>query len=75
MKKLFCNLSAEMARNKINIKMLADKTGISYESLKNKMAGTTEFKRNEMVLIKLVFSNCTLDYLFATEGDEKSGKR
>ena len=61
------NLKAEMARNNMTIKNLAEKTGISYESLKNKMSGQTEFKRSEMILIKKEFPDCSLDYLFSTE--------
>ena len=67
---MFCNLSAEMARKRLSIKSLSDKTGINYESLKNKMSGATEFKRNEMLAIKNEFPDCTLDYLFATDTDE-----
>lgn len=33
---MFSNLNAEMARNKLTIKALAEKTGINYESLKTK---------------------------------------
>ena len=64
---MFNNLNAEMARNNMTIKNLAEKTGISYESLKNKMSGQTEFKRSEMILIKKEFPDCSLDYLFSTE--------
>lgn len=66
---MFCNLNAEMARKKLSIKALAERTGINYESLKNKMCGATEFKRSEMIAIKNEFSDCTLDYLFATAAD------
>ncbi len=65
---MFSNLNAEMARRKITIKSLAKKTGITYESLKNKMSGNTEFKRSEMISIKKEFPECSLDYLFSTEG-------
>lgn len=65
--KLFNNLNAEMARKKLTIKSLAEKTGMNYESLKNKMSGITEFKRNEMISIKKEFPECSLDYLFSTE--------
>lgn len=65
---MFKNLYAEMAREKINLKSLAKMTGINYESLKNKMSGATEFKRSEMISIKKIFPNCTLDYLFSMEG-------
>ena len=64
---MFRNLNAEMARVGMTIKMLSEKTGIKYDSLKSKMSGSTEFKRSEMVLIKREFPNCSLDYLFATE--------
>lgn len=64
---MFYNLNAEMARSRMTIKALAEKTGITYESMKNKMSGATEFKRSEMLAIKSVFPNCDLDYLFATE--------
>lgn len=50
----------------MTIKSLSEETGISYESLKNKMAGTTEFKRSEMLAVKSVFPDCSLDYLFYT---------
>lgn len=70
---MFNNLNAEMARRKMTIKALAEKTGINYESLKNKLSGTTEFKRSEMILIKREFPEHSLDYLFAIEeqGEEK----
>lgn len=67
---MFNNLNAEMARKKVSIKALAEATGINYESLKNKMSGTTEFKRSEMIQIKKEFPNCSLDYLFATENEK-----
>lgn len=56
-----------MARKKMTIKELSKKTNMTYESLKNKMAGNTEFKRSEMLAIKAQFPNCTMDYLFSTE--------
>ena len=70
---MFFNLNAEMARENMTIKTLSERTGINYDSLKNKMSGLTEFKRSEMLLIKKEFPNCSLDYLFATkqkEGDQ-----
>ena len=66
---MFNNLNAEMARKKLTIKALAEKTGMNYESLKNKLSGVTEFKRSEMLSIKSEFPECSLDYLFATEDD------
>lgn len=67
---LFINLNAEMARKRLTIKALAERTGINYESLKNKMSGSTEFKRSEMISIKKEFPECSLDYLFKTEEPE-----
>ena len=66
---MFPNLSAEMARSRMNLKMLSSETEIGYESLKNKMSGATEFKRDEMIRIKKVFPECTMDYLFASDED------
>lgn len=72
---MFSNLNAEMARIKMTIKALADLTGINYESLKNKMNGTTEFKRSEMYLIKKkAFPNFSIDYLFAEYGAKEGEK-
>ena len=62
---MFNNLNAELARKGWNIKDLAVRTGIKYESLKNKMSGNTEFKRNEMLLIKREFPDHSLEYLFS----------
>lgn len=64
MENIFLNLNAEMARKNMTIKTLSENTGIGYESLKNKLSGSTEFKRSEMMAIKGVFSGCSLDYLF-----------
>ena len=64
---MFNNLNAEMARRKMSMKALAEATGISYESMKNKMSCVTEFKRSEMIQVKKEFPDCSLDYLFATE--------
>ena len=58
--------SSTFCAKSIDIDPLSEKTGINYESLKNKMSGATEFKRNEMVSIKQEFPTCTLDYLFST---------
>lgn len=66
---MFPNLSAEMARIRLNLKQLSAETGIGYESLKNKVSGATEFKRDEMIRIKKVFPECTMDYLFASDDD------
>lgn len=33
----------------------------------NIQAGNTEFKRSEMMSIKAIFPDCSMDYLFSTE--------
>ena len=67
---MFPNLNAEMGRKNFSIKSLSGKTGIKYDSLKNKIRGDTEFKRSEMLLIKkCAFPETTLDYLFSTEDE------
>ena len=65
---MFPNLSAEIARNKMSIKTLATQTGIGYETLKLKIRGVTEFRLVEMQKIKEVFPDCTMDYLFESDG-------
>lgn len=65
---MFPNLNAEMARNGLTLKALSKKTGIKYDSLKNKASGVTEFKRNEMYLIKKkAFPSLAIDYLFKVD--------
>ena len=71
---MFPNLNAEMGRKKMTIKALAEKTGINYESLKNKMSGITEFKRSEMIFVKQEFPLCSLDYLFETDESKNMHK-
>lgn len=65
---MFPNLSAEIARNKMTLKSLAQETGIVYETLKLKMRGKTEFRLAEMLKIKEVFPTCSIDYLFESDG-------
>ncbi len=64
---MFPNLLAEMARSFMTMKTLAEATGIGYETLKDRMSGVSEFRRSEMIAIKQVFPEYTMDYLFAKE--------
>lgn len=65
---MFSNLNVEMAREKMSIKSLAEISNIRYDSLKNKMRGVTEFRRDEMYRIKKnAFPRLSIDYLFETE--------
>ena len=53
---------------------MKEKTGIKYDSLKNKMSGETEFKRSEMISVKQEFPLCSLDYLFETDESKNMHK-
>mgnify|MGYP000406882616 CR=1 FL=1 len=65
---MFGNLNAEMGRKRLTIRKVSKRSGIQYDSLRNKMSGRTEFTHKEMYLIK---NNCfpdkTIDYLFAKD--------
>ena len=63
---MFKNLKAEMARQGITLVKIAEDLQLSYESIRNKFNGKTEFLRSEMLKIRnTYFPSCTLDYLFA----------
>lgn len=66
--RLYQNLEAEMARNKITKAKLADILGITPTTLCFKLSGKSTLSLKECVEIKRkVFPDKTLDYLFATE--------
>lgn len=64
---MFINLLAELARNNIKQKTLAKNLGISEKTLINKLKGKTEFTLKEMLIIKHIFHNKELEYLFYNE--------
>lgn len=64
---MFENLKAEMGRANISIMDFSkDKDlDLSYETLRNKFSGKTEWNKREMWLIKKkYFPNCSIEYLF-----------
>lgn len=64
---LFENLKAEMSRKGITMLDLSknQKLGLSYESIRNKFSGKTEWSRKEMFLIQQnYFPDKSLEYLF-----------
>ena len=64
---MFNNLKAEMARIVLTMADLSiDKElGLSYETIRNKFNGKTEWSRNEMFLIKKkYFPDKSIEYLF-----------
>lgn len=68
-KRLYPNLRAELARNGLNIKDLAEKLGMTHQNAYNKINGKIVFNEKDMRTIqeylKAVSGNTyTLDYLF-----------
>lgn len=64
---MFKNLKAEMARINLTIMDLSkdEELGLSYETLRNKFLGKTEWNKREMWLIKKkYFKEKTIEYLF-----------
>lgn len=64
---MFPNLRAEMARKDISQKALSELIGISRDSFKNKLNGTTEFRLDEMLAIQERLGEYSLEYLFKKE--------
>lgn len=62
------NLRAEMARAGDNNSDFGEIIGASPESVKKKLAGTTDFKLKEMKRAKKRYGG-TLDYLFGEDGE------
>lgn len=64
---MFENLKAEMARNNLSIMDLSrdEELGLSYETLRNKFLGKTEWNKREMFLLKKkYFKDKSIEYLF-----------
>lgn len=69
---MFPNLEAEMARAKITQASIALLIGITPTTLSFKLNGKSPISLRECVKIKnAFFPDKTLDYLFATESDQK----
>lgn len=64
---MFENLKAEMARKNLSIMDLSkdEELGLSYETLRNKFSGKTEWNKREMFLLKKkYFKDKSIEYLF-----------
>lgn len=62
---MYRNLQAEMARHNIDRKTLAEKTGMKYSTISDKLNGRTKFMYDETIKIKEVFfPHLPLEYLF-----------
>ena len=69
--RMYPNLNAELARHKMTVMMLSEKTGIPYSTLAPKLRGEKPVKMNEAMLIRdTIDDGLTLDYLFRVEGME-----
>ncbi len=68
---MYPNLDAEMARNRVLRKELAQELGLTEKTMCDKLNGAADFKLKEMRVIKKKF-NKTLDYLFETEQEAKT---
>lgn len=65
---MYKRLRAEMFAKHLTYQQVATEIGISKFTLSKKMAGRTEFCRDEMFAIQSkFFPNLTLEYLFSTE--------
>ena len=71
---MYPNLDAEMAREKVTTKAVAEALGLDERSVRNKIAGKTKFFYIETVKIKdTFFPEADLEYLFKTdEADRKN---
>lgn len=65
------NLEAEMKRNGISRADIAQTLNVSYSTIHSRFNNNSEWLYSECVVIRdTYFPDCTLDYLFATEGGE-----
>lgn len=64
---MFENLELLLFKNKLTKHDLADLIGMKYNTLLTKMSGKQQFKLDELLLIKNVFSEYSIEYLFATD--------
>lgn len=70
---MFRNLKAEMAREGLTGKDIANGIEISEKAFSQKINGTSEFTRIEMVRIrKKFFPNLSFEYLFDLTDEKKS---
>ena len=59
---MFPNIRAEMGRNDLNCRKMAERCGVSVDTFKNWMSGRTEIPISKLLLMARMF-NCTTDYL------------
>ena len=69
---MYPNLSAELARRRMTLKDLSQKSGIPYQTLYSNINGTNDIKLGYCLKIRdTISSDLTLDYLFAKEKESE----
>lgn len=64
------NLRAEMARNGVTIKQIAESLGVRFATVSDKLNGRSRFFCDEVIHIKRkFFPNHSIEYLFDDEHD------
>lgn len=67
---MFLQIDIERARDRLSIRQLAEKAGMKYDTLLNKLNGHSEFTRSEMLRIQKVFSqHISLEVLFSENAE------
>jgi DNA-binding phage protein len=65
---MYPNLKAELARKRMTMQDLAEKTGIRLQTLYTKASGKTDFSFHEAIKVKEALGvDMTLEELFATD--------
>ncbi|RKO63229.1 helix-turn-helix domain-containing protein [Caldibacillus debilis] len=66
------NLRAEMARNGVTIRQIADLLGVRFATISDKLNGRSRFFCDEAIRIKRhFFPDCSLEYLFDDEDEQQ----
>ena len=63
---MFPNINAEMARNNMTNKKMADKLGVSEKTISNWRSGNTEIPASKLLEMSKMF-NVTTDYLLGVQ--------
>lgn len=64
---MFHNINAEMARNSMTNRMLAEKLGVSEKTINNWKAGKTDIPSTKLIEMSRMFG-VTTDYLLGVRG-------
>lgn len=67
---MFKNLKRLMAEKNLSVQNLQDLLGVSEKTIRNKLAGVTEFTWSEIKKIKAIFPEYDISYLFYKSEEE-----